>query len=79
MKSLNKIAILENFLQMKELPIIEGKDSKRDVSVDWINECSDLKDLEKGIPLHLFIQKSKLRNIEMEFRVKNIELLIRIK
>lgn len=42
-----------------------------DISQTWVQECSDLRDLERNIQLFEFEEKLKTINIDFEFRVLN--------
>ncbi len=59
---------MENLKEM----VIEGKEFSLDVSYDWIQKNPDLNSLEKGIPIVQFAEEMKKKNIEMEFRVREI-------
>ena len=49
--------------------IIEGPEIGLDYSYYLVDKCEDLKNLEKGIQLTEFEQKSHERDTEMEFRI----------
>ena len=48
---------------------VEGAESSRDLSFRWIEKNADLKAIEDGVPITLFAEDFKKRNVDMEFRV----------
>jgi len=40
-----------------------------DISIEWVNECEDLKNIAKPIRLDMIMDAIKNRDIEMEFRI----------
>jgi hypothetical protein len=40
-----------------------------DISIEWVNECEDLKNIAKPISLDMISDAIKNRDIEMEFRI----------
>lgn len=51
-----------------ESPVIEGPLSGNDTSYKFFyTQCEELKEIEKGIPVHEFSQQLARRNVDMEF------------
>ena len=51
-----------------ESPVIEGPLSGNDTSYKFFyTQCEDLKEIEKGIPIHEFSEQLTRRNVDMEF------------
>jgi hypothetical protein len=53
-----------------EQPLIEGKNFDHDISVQWVDLCDEIRDIEKGTPILEFEKELTTRNLGMEFRVK---------
>ena len=51
-------------------PLIEGREGTSDLSNEWVDEMSEIRKLESGIPIFQFNEAIKNRKQDMEFRVK---------
>jgi len=64
---------LHEFLKAKPAPpSIEGSEPIQDISYQWVIKNEELKLIEEGIAFDDFAEAITQRNLEMEFRVSNI-------
>ena len=60
---------IEYLLSGLNEPRIVGKEFSQDVSFEWIQECKELKSLEKPVSLKNFEAEWRKRKTDVEFRV----------